>query len=154
MNLRAASFYSSSSLSAGELKSHNRHHSDFLKVRTHFLWNNSRLKFSFIDSNEPHHIDVSHARFTFSFLAIFTNHVFEDQSNPKSSKRWAVNLCRCIGEKVAFVFLFICDLRKWCGMRATAVVQFTLPANGANTDPGKKMCSSCHSRSSRCSSCH
>ena len=42
---------------------------------------------------------------------------------------------------MAFVFLFICDLRKWCGsgMRATAVVQFTLPANGANTDPGKKI---------------
>ena len=47
-------------------------------------------------------------------------------------------MCRCIGEKVVFVFLFICDLRKWCGMRATAVVQFTLPANGANTDQGKK----------------
>ena len=76
----------------------------------------------------------------------------ETQKVPKGGLSICVDVL--VGEKVAFVFLFICDLRKWCGMRATAVVQFTLPANGANTDPGKKMCSSCHSRSSRCSSCH
>ena len=61
----------------------------------------------------------------------------ETQKVPKGGLSICVDVL--VGEKMAFVFLFICDLRKWCGMRATAVVQFTLPANGANTDPGKKI---------------
>ena len=61
----------------------------------------------------------------------------ETQKVPKGGLSICVDVL--VGEKVVFVFLFICDLRKWCGMRATAVVQFTLPANGANTDPGKKI---------------